>query len=118
MQEYGPADTDYGGSLYGFNNDDSHYWQITPNDNSTSLIGSWDIRQVPSITYLNDKDTNGEAPGLGQFVHVKLWHRVSSSLGRNPIQRGFRDTKRHRPLQPSGLVDFHRESCLAIWRHS
>ena len=77
MEQYGPQNnfsgdgspqspngygvtTGSGGSIY-----EKNVWQITPNyDNSTGLTGSWDIRQVPSIGYLeNDYFGNGAPSG-------------------------------------------------------
>ena len=55
--------TGSGGSIY-----EKNVWQITPNDdNSTGLSGSWDIRQVPSIGYLeNNSFGNGAPPSVEQ----------------------------------------------------
>ena len=58
MQEYGPVD-----HYYGSNSPNYGVWQIMPS--LTNLSGSWDIRQVPSISYLNDRDDDGGATGWG-----------------------------------------------------
>ncbi len=52
MEEYGPSNV--------ATSSVADLWQITPNDNtSTGLAGAWDIRQVPSISYLNDSGGSG-----------------------------------------------------------
>ena len=51
MQEYGPSNTA---------STNPNVWQITPNfNNATGLTGSWDIRQLPGISYLNDNNDDG-----------------------------------------------------------
>ncbi len=53
MQEYGPTNTFYTSS----NSIAANIWQVTPS--LPTLSGSWDIRQVPGIGYLNDNNDDG-----------------------------------------------------------
>ncbi len=53
MQEYGPTNSDYTTT----NTTAANIWQITPS--LPTLSGSWDIRQVPAVSYLNDNNDDG-----------------------------------------------------------